>query len=64
MKIKFVTDTEPHSFENKVNNALEEIGDIATIRGINATVSHPEKMRGEKIVGIGNFFSAIIAYEE
>ena len=64
MKVKIVTDTEASGLENKINNALEEIGDIATIKGINATVTHPNKMRGEKIVGVGNFFSAIIAYEE
>lgn len=64
MKVKIVTDTEASGLENKINNTLEEIGSIATIKAINATVTHPNKMRGEKIVGVGNFFSAIIAYEE
>ena len=64
MKVKFFTDTEAKDIENKMNQALEEIGAAAHIRGISVSVTHPEKMRGEKIVGVGNLFSALIAYEE
>lgn len=66
MKVKIITDTNAEDFEGKINKALEEIEEnaISRIKGITATVSHPEKMRGEKVVGVGNFFSAIIAYEE
>lgn len=64
MKVKVITDTEAKDFENKVNEELEAIEVFNRIKGITATVSHPNKMRGEKVVGVGNFFSAIIAYEE
>lgn len=64
MKIKVITDTEAKDFENKVNEELEAIEVFNRIKGIAATVSHPNKMRGEKVVGVGNFFSAIIVYEE
>lgn len=64
MKIKVITDTDQKDFENKVNEELEAIEVFSKIKGITTTVSHPNKMRGEKIVGVGNFFSSIIAYEE
>lgn len=65
MKIKYITDTDPKDFENKVNKALEEIENASGfIKGITTTVSHPNKIRGEKIVGVGNLFSALIAYKE
>ena len=65
MKVKFIIDTNAEEFEKKINEELENIEpDYGIVKSINATVSHPERMRDGKIVGVGNLFSALIAYEE
>lgn len=65
MKVKYVTDTEARDFEAKINKVMEEIGGMGgRVRGITSTVTHPNKMRGDKVVGVGNLFSCIVAYEE
>lgn len=64
MRVRFITDTAEKSFEDKINEALEEIEEFGTIKGINATVSHTKAFHEEIPVSVGNFFSALIAYEE